>query len=78
MATVIIAIAFIGIFFLFLSIRIIFVKDGKFRGTCASQSPHLNKEGDSCGMCGKKVEPGESCQNEKTLTRFVRSLKINN
>ncbi|MFC2124851.1 hypothetical protein ACFLU5_08575 [Bacteroidota bacterium] len=78
MATVVIAIIFIGIFFLFMSVRLIFVKDGKFRGTCASQSPYLNKEGESCGMCGKKVDPGESCQNKGTLTSFIRSLKISN
>ncbi len=78
MATVVISIVFIGIFFLFMSVRLIFVKDGKFRGTCASQSPYLNKEGGSCGMCGKKVEPGESCQNSGILTRFIRSFKVSN
>jgi hypothetical protein len=28
-------------------------RDGKFAGTCASQNPHLNKEGEACGYCGK-------------------------
>ena len=35
-------------------------KDGKFAGTCASQSPFLNKEGASCGFCGKTPEQTEN------------------
>jgi hypothetical protein len=78
MATVVIAIIILGFFFLLMSVRLIFVKDGKFRGTCASQSPYLNKEGESCGMCGKKVDPGDSCQNTGILSKFIRSFKISN
>ena len=40
--------AFAGI-----AIKIWGKKDGKFAGTCASQSPFLNKDGDSCSFCGK-------------------------
>ena len=36
-------------------------KDGKFAGTCASQNPHLNKEGESCGFCGKTAD---LCENK--------------
>ena len=36
-----------------IAIKIWAKKDGKFSGTCASQSPFLNKEGEACGMCGK-------------------------
>lgn len=35
-------------------------KDGKFAGTCASQNPHLNKEGEPCGFCGKTAD---LCEN---------------
>ncbi|WP_422083911.1 membrane or secreted protein [Ulvibacterium sp.] len=42
------ALAFAGI-----AIKIWSQKDGKFAGTCASQSPFLNKDGQACGMCGK-------------------------
>ena len=38
-------------------------KDGKFAGTCASQSPFLNKEGEACGICG--AMPEEKCKNEE-------------
>jgi len=39
-------------------------KDGKFAGTCASQSPFLNKEGESCGFCGKTPDQFDSCAEE--------------
>lgn len=39
-------------------------KDGKFAGTCASQSPFLNKEGESCGFCGKTPDQFDSCKEE--------------
>ena len=37
-------------------------KDGKFAGTCASQNPMLNKNGDACGFCGKTPDQFESCE----------------
>ncbi len=39
-------------------------KDGKFAGTCASQSPFLNKDGDACGFCGKTPDQFENCAEE--------------
>ena len=42
------ALAFAGI-----AIKIWAKKDGEFAGTCASQSPFLNKENEPCGYCGK-------------------------
>jgi len=36
-------------------------KDGKFAGTCASQSPFLNKDGEACGICGKTPDQFSSC-----------------
>ena len=40
-------------------------KDGKFAGTCASQSPFLNKDGEACGMCGKLPSEMGDCNNEE-------------
>jgi len=40
-------------------------KDGKFAGTCASQSPFLNKEGEACGMCGKLPSEMGDCKNDQ-------------
>lgn len=48
-----------------ITIKIWAKKDGKFAGTCASQSPFLNKEGEACGMCGKMPEEMGDCSVEK-------------
>ncbi len=37
-------------------------KDGKFAGTCASQSPFLNKEEESCSFCGKTPDQYADCK----------------
>lgn len=50
------ALGFAGI-----AIKIWAKKDGKFAGTCASQNPHLNKTGETCGYCGKLPE---QCENQ--------------
>lgn len=51
------ALAFSGI-----AIKLILKKDGKFSGTCASQSPFLNKEGENCSFCG--ATPEEKCKKD--------------
>lgn len=53
------AVAFAGI-----AIKIWAKKDGKFAGTCASQSPFLNKSGEACSFCGKMPEEQE-CRDPK-------------
>jgi len=55
MTTVLLGIGIMGLFFVLMSVRLMFVKGGEFRGTCASQSPFLNKEGITCNVCGKDV-----------------------
>ena len=47
-----------------IAIKIWGKKDGKFAGTCASQSPFLNKEGEACGFCGKTPDQFDSCTQE--------------
>jgi hypothetical protein len=61
MTTVLLGIGFIALFFILMSVRLIFLKNGEFKGTCASQSPFLNKEGVTCGYCGKNLQPGDAC-----------------
>lgn len=54
----------IGIFafaFLGLAIKILLKKNGKFAGTCASASPFLNEDGESCSSCGAR--PDQRCKN---------------
>ena len=61
--TLIFTCVLIGLFFAGMSVRLILLKKGEFKGTCASQSPFLNKEGIKCGFCGKEVKTGEACGN---------------
>jgi len=46
-----------------IGIKLLLKKNGKFSGTCASQSPFLNTEGEACGLCG--ASPEEKCKNEE-------------
>ncbi|MGB5822138.1 MAG: membrane or secreted protein [Saonia sp.] len=57
------AIAFAGI-----AVKIWAKKNGEFSGTCASQNPLLNKEGEACGFCGK-LPSEQDCRNE-TVTKL--------
>lgn len=75
MTTVLLAIGFIAVFFILMSVRLILKKDGEFKGTCASQSPFLNKEGATCGYCGKEMTGDATCGNpdnevDKVLAKF--------
>lgn len=64
MATVLLTVGIVGLFFIGMSVRLIFLKNGEFKGTCASQSPFLNQEGATCGLCGKTVTAGEGCGSD--------------
>lgn len=58
-ATLVLSLFVGALFFAGLGIRILLKKDGKFRGTCASQSPFLKSELGECSVCGKTVGDGE-------------------
>ncbi|CAI8201111.1 MAG: Uncharacterised protein [Flavobacteriaceae bacterium] len=57
---VLLLLAFAGI-----AIKIWAKKDGEFAGTCASQNPFLNKEGEACGFCGKTPDQFDTCKKEE-------------
>tara|TARA_B100000989_G_scaffold213196_1_gene162014 strand:- start:2183 stop:2371 length:189 start_codon:yes stop_codon:yes gene_type:complete len=44
-----------------ISVKILLKKNGEFSGTCASNNPMLNKEGEACSLCG--ALPDEQCNN---------------
>lgn len=74
--TTLIVIGFIALFFTLMSVRLLLKKDGKFKGTCASQNPFLAKEpGKPCGYCGRKSdEDGNSeCSNQDNIVSNVVS-----
>ena len=73
MTTALLGIGFIALFFILMSVRLIFLKNGKFKGTCASQNPFLNKEGVTCGYCGKDLSDGEDCGKEESEVEKVLS-----
>ncbi|MBA4746652.1 membrane or secreted protein [Flagellimonas halotolerans] len=58
------ALAFAGI-----AIKIWGKKNGEFAGTCASQSPFLNKDGEACGFCGKLPEEQDCKRDTVTDTQ---------
>ncbi len=61
MKLVLITLILLGLGVAGIAIKIWAKKDGKFAGTCASQNPMLNKNGDACGFCGKSPEQFENC-----------------
>jgi hypothetical protein len=76
MVKILIGIGFIALFFVLMSVRLIFLKNGEFKGTCASQSPFLNKEGATCGFCGKEVAPGSDCgDNRSEVEKVIAQFK---
>lgn len=58
-----VSVVFVIIAFALFSVRLLFLKKGEFRGSCAGNSPFLQKEGAVCGVCGRK--PGEACGKEE-------------
>jgi hypothetical protein len=64
---ILISFVLLGLAFAGIAIKIWGKKDGKFAGTCASQNPYLNKNGDACGMCGKLPEE-QDCKNDQVKT----------
>jgi hypothetical protein len=62
MKLVLLTIGLLGIAFAGIAVKIIFKKDGKFAGTCASNSAFLQEEGAACGICG--ASPEDQCQKE--------------
>lgn len=76
MAIFLLTIGIFALFFILMSVRLLFVKNGEFRGTCATQSPFLAKEGITCGYCGKVIGEGEACGDpEKALQSEMPPIK---
>ena len=63
MALLLSTLGLLGIAVAGISIKLWTQKDGKFAGTCASQNPMLNKEGETCGFCGKTPEEYKDCSD---------------
>lgn len=53
----------LGLAFAGIAIKIWAKKDGEFSGTCASNSPFLNEDGENCSFCG--ASPQDQCKKEE-------------
>jgi len=68
---VLLSIGFIG-----LAIKIWAKTGGKFEGTCASQNPTINPEGEACSFCGRVPDEYHTCERTKA-SNFLKKFKIN-
>lgn len=58
--TFLLTVVLIGLVFAGIGLRILLVKGGEFRGTCATNNPMLKNNIGECQVCGKA--PGEDCK----------------
>tara|TARA_B100000963_G_scaffold356865_1_gene377880 strand:- start:74 stop:271 length:198 start_codon:yes stop_codon:yes gene_type:complete len=58
----IITILMISFVFAGIGIKILLKKNGSFSGTCASQNPLINNQGEVCSFCGAEAE--DKCKNK--------------
>ena len=72
MALFLLSIGILALFFILMSVRLLLVKGGEFRGTCATQSPYLAKEGITCGYCGKVVGEGDACGDPEKVAALPK------
>ncbi len=63
MKLVLLSIVLLGLCFAGIAIKLLVKKEGKFAGTCASNNPIVNEEGEPCSFCG--ALPDEQCQKEE-------------
>lgn len=61
MATIFLSILLLAIGMAGIAIKILVKKNGRFSGTCSSNNPLVQDEGEACGICGAK--PEEKCQS---------------
>jgi len=64
MKLLLITILLLGLAISGIAIKIWAKKDGKFAGTCASQNPMLNENGEACGFCGKTPDQFIDCNEQ--------------
>jgi len=65
MKLLLITLVLLGLAIAGLAIKIWAKKDGEFAGTCASQNPMLNKNGEACGFCGKSPDQFKECDESQ-------------
>ena len=66
MKLILITLLLLGLGVAGIAIKLWAKKDGKFAGTCASQNPYLNSNGEACGYCGKLPDEQDWKKEEVT------------
>jgi len=61
MNTIILSIVLLALAISGIAIKILVKKNGQFSGTCSSNNPLIQNEGETCGICGAK--PEEKCKS---------------
>ncbi|MCW2118378.1 membrane or secreted protein [Flavobacterium sp. 7A] len=61
MVTIMLSILLLGLGIAGIAIKLLVKKNGRFSGTCSSNNPLLQGDGESCGICGAK--PQERCKS---------------
>jgi hypothetical protein len=69
------SIGVLALFFILMSVRLLFLKDGEFKGTCASQSPFLNKDGVTCGYCGKTLSSADQACGDSEVKQDLPKIR---
>ncbi len=72
--TLIISLIVASLFFVGVGIRILVLKNGEFKGTCASQSPFLKNQVGDCQICGKPADE-QGCRQEDQENIAVKRVK---
>jgi hypothetical protein len=61
MVTIILSIVLLAIGIAGIAIKLLVKKNGSFSGTCSSNNPLVQGDGEACGICGAK--PQEKCKS---------------
>ncbi len=71
MATFLLTTGFLLLFIVLMSVRLLLLDKGEFRGTCATQNPFLQRKGLKCG-CGKEPGTCDSAQSSGQPSEMPR------
>lgn len=61
MATIFLSVLLLALGMAGIAIKILVKKNGRFSGTCSSNNPLVQGDGEACGICGAK--PQEKCKS---------------
>ena len=61
--TIILSVAVLGVAMFLIGIRVFIIKDGAFKGGCATNNPMLTNQIGECQVCGRM--PGEECKGDE-------------